>query len=166
MDARIARLFVLLGLSPGVLHSVLCAWRPLLSDDAEVVILATDPDVAERAVELASTCPCPGSAAPPAPGLRTRIVLLERGDVDSPEALEELRGVLERERLGRGDGIDVTGGRKLASVAAALYAASRLALVGYTWIPSDEYRRVSRATGRGCGEETVRVQPRLIAPLP
>ncbi len=157
------RLVVLLGLSPGVLHSVLCAWRRVLSKDARVVLVATRRDVAKRAVELASKCPCPGLDAPP---LRDESIvetfILERGDVDSLEALEELRSLLGSLGLGTRDAVDVTGGRKLASVAAAIYASSHGALVGYTLIPSEEYQRIARSGGRGCGEETVRTEPRLI----
>lgn len=163
------RLFVLLGLTPGVLHTVLCAWGEMLNLYDEIVILATDENVVNRAIELASTCPCPardGGEPPLSSSRRLSKILLKHADYDSIEAVNELRRVLDEQRIGEGDAVDVTGGRKLASLVAGLYAASRGALVGYSLVPSDEYRRLVQRSGLGCGEETVRKPPRLIAPLP
>lgn len=168
---RVERLFVLLGLSPGVLHTVLCAWRRrgLIGDDTRVILLATRRDAAEKAVEVAARCPCPGEERAPLrdPGL-VEVRLLERGDYDSVGAVRELRSVLVELGVGPGDGVDVTGGRKLASVEVALFAAQRGALVGYSLIPSSEYQRLQ---GRGeegdvCESMTSRIPPELIAPLP
>jgi hypothetical protein len=150
VPASLERLFVLLGLQPGVLHSVLCAWltryRPRV-----VILVATSKDIARRAIELASSCPCPGADKPPLAllgkvELATRI--LSRGDYDSMEAIAELRELFDEERLGEGDAVGVTGGRKLASIAAALLAATRGARVGYTLIPSKEYERLRREVER------------------
>ncbi len=164
MEGYIPRLFVLLGLSPGVLHTVLCAWRPRLRPDAEVVIVATSEETARRAIEIASRCPCPGGGGPPAGTHRFTVATLPASDVDSPRAIHELREALDKHGIGPRDAIDVTGGRKLASIAAALYAASKLALVGYTWIPTEEYRRITRSGADDC-EATTRTTPRLIAPI-
>ena len=158
---------MLLGLSPGVLHTVLCAWRKTLHEYSEIIVLATSRETAEHALRLARSCPCPGSREPPlAEEKQVEIVTLSHADYDSIEAVEELRRILDRMAIGIGDAIDVTGGRKLAALVAGLHAAHRGALVGYSLIPSSEYRRLSTAKGKGCREETVSTPPRLIAPLP
>ncbi len=132
-----------------------------------MLLLATRRDVSERAARLAASCPCPGSSRPPLPKPEAvHMIILEHSDYDSIEAVEELKRVLIDLDIGVGDAIDVTGGRKLASLEAALFAAQRGAVVGYSIIPSSEYTRLQRASGETCEERTTRVPPELLAPLP
>ncbi|ALL01391.1 hypothetical protein Pyrde_1345 [Pyrodictium delaneyi] len=138
------RLVALIGASPGVLHTTLCLLRRKGIQVDEVVVVATRHEWGTEAIEIARSCPCPGEEAPPAPPA-TRLLLLPSTDITGPQDITQLRKTLSR-LLGPDTILDVTGGRKLMSIAAALEALRKGATITASIIPIHEYDRIRRAT--------------------
>ncbi|MEB2835826.1 MAG: hypothetical protein GSR80_000034 [Desulfurococcales archaeon] len=143
-----ARLVSLLGMSPGTPHTVAC----LLAGEGyrleEHVILATNPDVAREALGILSTCPCAPDGRPP--GVPARVELLPFNDIREPGDLAALRrilgGILDADSI-----LDLTGGRKLMAVAAALEALNRGSIIVSAIISDEDYRRI-RDCREPCGK--------------
>ncbi|BES81667.1 CRISPR-associated ring nuclease [Pyrodictium abyssi] len=140
------RLVVLLGTSPGVLHTTLCLLQEIGSEPSSITVYATLPGVAEEALKIAQTCPCPELGKPPLTS-STRVIVIELpfDDVVNTNNLEELRRILAPV-LGSDTVLDVSGGRKAMAVAAALEAVARGSRVIASVIPEDEYERIRSAT--------------------
>ncbi|AEM38356.1 hypothetical protein Pyrfu_0485 [Pyrolobus fumarii 1A] len=156
------RLVVLLGMSPGVLHTVLCALRANAATPTEVHIVATRRAPVHEAIEIARTCPCPGTDKPPlAPSTTIHVHALRVDDVTDEEGINELLEKLEEATRGAKHAIiDVTGGRKLASIIAAMYSVRRGYTTIYTPIPHEEQQRINRA--ETLCDKTTRTPPKPI----
>ena len=137
------RLVALVGASPGALHTTLCLLRQRGIQVDEVVVVATRREWGAEAVEIARSCPCPGTGEPPAPAAIC-IITLPYTDVEGPHHLAQLRRTLST-LLGPNTILDVTGGRKLMSIAAALEALRTGATIAATTIPHEEYTRIHSA---------------------
>jgi hypothetical protein len=148
----LARLVSLVGLSPGSPHTALCLLRGEGYPIDEVVLVGNVAGVVEEAARILRECPCP-SGPPPAIGARVSSRLLGfpdiRGQADLAELASTLRGL-----LGRGDVVDITGGRKVAAAWSAIVALSVGARVAATIVPRGEAERALRAASP-CGK-TVR----------
>ena len=118
------RLVSLLGTSPGVVHTVLCLLAREGRQPKSVTIVATIPEAAREAVEIATGCPCPWTRGPPLARDQVRVVLLPYQDVDTAERVRDFRRRIA-ELLDLDTVLDVTGGRKAMAVAAAIEAATR-----------------------------------------
>ncbi len=119
------RLLSLLGASPGVLHTVLCLLLREGAAPEQVTVLATLLGVAEEALEIARSCPCPWTGTPPLQeGINVELITLPYSDVDTAEKARDLRRRVA-ELLTPDTVVDVTGGRKSMAVAAAVEAAVR-----------------------------------------
>jgi len=135
------RLVSLVGLTPGVTHTALCLLARQGVPIGEVVVVGTQPEVLEEAVRIASQCPCPG-VDKPYPSFRT--VLLDFPDIRSESDLARLGETL-RSILGRGDYLDITGGRKIMSAWAAIVALNQRAHVVASIVPREEIERAQKA---------------------
>ena len=126
---------------------MLCALRSQRIEPREVHLVATSRAPVEEAVEIARRCPCPGGGGPPL-SARTSIVVyrMRVGDVVDEDGVRELLEKLGEAVRGAGEAvIDVTGGRKLASIIAAMFAVRRGYTAVYTPIPHEEQRRIDAA---------------------
>jgi CRISPR-associated protein Csx14 len=138
----VARLVSIIGRSPGTLHTLLCLLQQRGVRPEDVVVLSTSREAAEKAVELASACPCPGGP-PPLEGLpRPRIVELPYPDVDNDERLSDFQRRLARLLASspREVLLDASGGRKAMTAAAAYAAAHAGATVVLAQVPGSLYR--------------------------
>ena len=156
------RLVVLLGMSPGVLHTVLCVLAARGLAPREIHVVATGKAPVSEALEIARSCPCPGAGTPPLTGreeIHTHVMSVD--DVVDERGIEELKEKLEEATRGARDAIiDVTGGRKLSSIIAAMFALRYGYTATYTPIPPEEQNRINRAESL-CGK-TARIPPRLV----
>jgi len=139
----VPRLVALVGASPGALHTTLCLLLRRGIQVDEVLVVTTRREWGAEAIEIARSCPCPGTGEPPAP-TATRTITLPYTDIESPHHLAQLRRTLAT-LLGPNTILDVTGGRKLMSIAAALEALRTGATIAATTILQEEYTRMHSA---------------------
>jgi hypothetical protein len=138
----VARLVSIVGASPGTLHTVLCLLEEQGVAPSELAVISTSPSWAHEALEIARSCPCPATGRPPrAAAARTTVDILPFHDLEGPEHLAQLRRKLAG-HLDPGTLLDVTGGRKLMAVAAALEALRAGAAVVAAMVPPEEYSRI------------------------
>jgi hypothetical protein len=145
-----AKLVSLLGLSPGTPHTVYCLLEGEGYTITEHVILATSREAAEEARRILEACPCPQTGRPPAATTKTAVELLPFNDVAAQADLVELRRIL-RQHLDTATILDVSGGRKLMAVAAALEALNRGSAIVAAIVPDQVYESLRRA-GEPCAK--------------
>ncbi|BBD73326.1 hypothetical protein HS1genome_1715 [Sulfodiicoccus acidiphilus] len=125
----------------------------------EIYVVRTRGEEVERAFRiLRALLLCCVKESPP-----LRDVPLDLNDVDSPEDYAKFRGAVLK-LVSPGDYVDVTGGRKVMSVAAAVVARERGAHVLTTLISTKEYARVTEEARKlnensldlsaGCSKDT------------
>ena len=149
-----------LGRSPGTLHTTLCALLERGIRIEKVVVVATRGSAVDEAVEIARLCPCPGGGEPPlARGVELQVVTLGFEDVRGVGDLEEVRrlvsSIADRHTL-----IDVTAGRRVLALVAAVEGVRRGARIVYALVPYEEQVR-AQSSRDACGK-TVRVKTELI----
>ena len=143
------RLVSLLGTRPGTPHTTACK---LLEEGVQLeayTIVATLEHYAREAASILTQCPCPVTGEPPARE-EPRLVLLPFTDVDTPEKLRRLRRILSS-LLDDTVVLDITGGRKLMAVAAALEALQRGVSIVASILPDSVYKEVHAAAAL-CGK--------------
>jgi CRISPR-associated protein Csx14 len=141
----LARLVSLVGRSPGTLHTVLCLLAREGARVGHVTIVATLPDAAEEAERIAQACPCPWTSRPPAEGVPVEKLLLPYQDVTTSSHIRHLRQTIAS-LLTPDTVLDVTGGRKAMSIAAAIEAAAHGAAIVAAHIPWRSYLETTGAT--------------------
>ena len=142
------RLIASLGTSPGgIAESFSYIANTYKTVPGEVVVVATSSPKVDRAynalLEIFSKCVKP----------RFGTVAIERVNISSDDiySSEDLWELMEKVKgkIGRGDFVDVTGGRKVMSIALALAAMRAGARVITTVIPQEEYSRVQALLEKG-----------------
>ena len=143
MPGRRLHLVSLLGTSPGTPHTTACK---LLEEGVHLesyTILATLEQYAREAAAILTGCPCPATGKPPVQQ-QPRLILLPFTDVDTPEKLRTLRRTLTQ-LLDENTVLDITGGRKLMAVAAALEALQHGVTIVATILPDHIYNKTRTA---------------------
>ncbi len=137
------RLVSLVGKSPGTLHTVLCLLRERGVNIDHGTVIATREREAQEALEIARSCPCP-RGGPPLSVTGAVLVILPYGDVDTHERLQDfrqrLRGLLDTSTV-----LDVTGGRKAMTIAAAIEAIKAGTAIVLAQIPWNRYLETAKA---------------------
>jgi len=134
----VARLVVLLGRSPGVLRDVICSLlaRGVVLD--KVYVVGTRDSLFDEAEKVLHACPCPQGNAKTIP---LHKIILPYNDIDSFEKLTHFRTTI-RALANPNTIVDVTGGRKLMSVGAAIEALQVGVQVSYLLVPPQELERL------------------------
>ena len=143
MTGRRFHLVSLLGTSPGTPHTTACKLQEEGVEIEAYTIVATVEQHARQAAEILTQCPCPHTGKPPT-NRQPHIILLPFTDVDTPEKLRTLRRTLSK-LLTDTTILDVTGGRKIMAVAAALEALQHGASIVATILPDQLYDKIRRA---------------------
>jgi len=143
----LARLIATVGLTPGAPHTSLCLLLSRGVNIEEVVIVGNVRETVEEAARILRECPCPNGSLP---GAAVKTVQLGFPDVRSQADLVKLGDALGG-LIRPGDYVDVTGGRKIMAVWAALVALNKGAHVVATIVPREEAER-ALASSEPCGK--------------
>ena len=133
------KLVSLLGTSPGTPHTTLCKLLEKGIKPKKHIIVATSGASIREAQYILSNCPCSSNMEANIP---VETIVLPFSDIESIAQLKQLRTTLSK-ILDTDTILDITGGRKLMAVAAALEALERGATIVSTIIPDTEYKRIA-----------------------